>query len=63
MISMRTVLTFVLSYLAVVVVLAIVSGHANDPLGFLLIAVVAGVVTVVVNRGRARRHSHSHSHS
>ena len=60
---MRTVLTFVLSYLAVVVVLAIVSGRAIDPLGFLLIAVVAGVVTVVVNRGRARRHSHSHSHS
>jgi len=56
---MRTVLTFVLSYLAVVVVLAIVSGRAIDPLGFLLIAVVAGVVTVVVNRGRARRHSHS----
>ncbi len=58
---MRTVLTFLLSYLAVMAALALVSGRAIDPLGFLLIAVVAGVVTFLLNRSRARRHSHSHS--
>ncbi len=56
---MRLVVTFVVSCLAVVIVMGTTTGRAIDPLGFALIAVAAGVITVVDHRVRARRHGHT----